>query len=186
MKCCAKRCPNCGRTVRDRALFCLDCGEPLPGYPRQRLPICSQTQEVREHGDRSLNEIVLEVRKGALRCFCFMLKGDRPLLTGRLLDCDFVLADRSVSRRHAVFRPQDGGWIVADLASTNGTFVNGVRVWLKRLELNDIIEIGRVSMIVNANKEARSQGREHYEGRDSWESNPDSPALRGAFERADR
>src|SRR5215213_7898026 len=47
-------------------------------------------------------------------------------IVGRSRECDVVLADSNVSRRHAEIRP-DGrdGWIVTDLGSTNGVRVNG-------------------------------------------------------------
>ncbi len=41
---------------------------------------------------------------------------------------DFVVRDSSVSRRHAVIRSKRGGLELADLNSTNGTFLNGVRI----------------------------------------------------------
>ncbi len=45
---------------------------------------------------------------------------------GRSRECDVVLQDANVSRRHAEIRPaDDGGWTVADLGSTNGVQVNG-------------------------------------------------------------
>jgi hypothetical protein len=48
---------------------------------------------------------------------------------GRLPECELSLADAGVSRRHAqVRRSPDGGWVVVDLGSTNGTKVNGVRI----------------------------------------------------------
>jgi hypothetical protein len=48
---------------------------------------------------------------------------------GRSRDCDVVLADPNVSRRHAEVRPDDrGGWQVRDLGSTNGVKVNGRRI----------------------------------------------------------
>jgi hypothetical protein len=47
-------------------------------------------------------------------------------LVGRSRDCDVVLADANVSRRHAEVRPGAGGsWTIADLGSTNGVRVNG-------------------------------------------------------------
>jgi hypothetical protein len=53
--------------------------------------------------------------------------GDRVLL-GRSRDCNGVLTDASVSRRHAVLSYSDGTWLLCDLNSTNGTYVNGWRV----------------------------------------------------------
>jgi predicted component of type VI protein secretion system len=47
---------------------------------------------------------------------------------GRSRECDVVLADANVSRRHAEIRPSAAGWTVADLGSTNGVLVNGHRV----------------------------------------------------------
>ena len=47
-------------------------------------------------------------------------------LIGRSRDCDIVLQDSNVSRRHAEIRPgPQGRWTVADLGSTNGVRVNG-------------------------------------------------------------
>jgi hypothetical protein len=47
---------------------------------------------------------------------------------GRSRDCDVVLADPNVSRRHAEVRPVGAGWELMDLGSTNGVVVDGRRV----------------------------------------------------------
>ena len=47
---------------------------------------------------------------------------------GRSRDCAIVLEDAGVSRHHAELRPDDDGWIVEDLGSTNGVLLNGRRI----------------------------------------------------------
>jgi len=47
---------------------------------------------------------------------------------GRAADCTIPIKDRFLSRRHAEIAHIDGGWILRDCGSANGTFVNGVRV----------------------------------------------------------
>jgi hypothetical protein len=67
---------------------------------------------------------------------------DRELLVGRNTACDVVLPDQSVSRLHARLVFRDGSWIVQDLASTNGTLVNGRRVGRCELRPGDVLLLG--------------------------------------------
>jgi hypothetical protein len=62
---------------------------------------------------------------------------------GRSRSCDVVLDDANVSRQHAEVRPRGGGWIVADLGSTNGVAVNGATIQqAHKLQPGDRIELG--------------------------------------------
>jgi hypothetical protein len=52
--------------------------------------------------------------------------GPGGAVIGRSRECDIVLQDSNVSRRHAEIRPSGGdGWTITDLGSTNGVKVNG-------------------------------------------------------------
>jgi hypothetical protein len=75
--------------------------------------------------------------------------GCAELLIGRHLDCDVVLGDASVSRRHARLRFRDGRWILQDLQSINGTTVNGARVGRCELRPGDRIRIGPDTLTVD-------------------------------------
>lgn len=50
---------------------------------------------------------------------------DPMFLVGRDAQCDLVIPDRQVSRRHAVVSQEDDQYLLKDLDSKNGTFVNG-------------------------------------------------------------
>ena len=71
---------------------------------------------------------------------------DDPVTIGRLPDCDVVLADTNVSRRHAEVRRQGNGFVVVDLGSTNGTKVNGLGVRERRLADGDEILVGNTKL----------------------------------------
>jgi len=52
----------------------------------------------------------------------------RPLTVGRASVCDLALEDDFISSRHLRISVQDNGYVVEDLGSTNGTWVEGERL----------------------------------------------------------
>jgi len=71
-----------------------------------------------------------------------------PLSVGRGAGNDIAIAsDEYASGRHARFEPRRDGVYVEDLGSTNGTFVNGVRLTReRRLAPGDVIRIGETDL----------------------------------------
>ena len=53
---------------------------------------------------------------------------DQQITIGRATDATLVLSDDYASSRHARLFPQDGQWIVEDLGSTNGTYLDRQKV----------------------------------------------------------
>lgn len=65
------------------------------------------------------------------------------LKIGRSLNNQLVIKNDRVSSVHcAIYRLPDGNFIVEDLGSTNGTFVNGTRIMQTQLNLNDELQLG--------------------------------------------
>lgn len=64
------------------------------------------------------------------------------VVLGRDPACSVPLPGDDVSRRHARIAPDGDGHVVSDLGSTNGTWVNGVRVEGRRLSVGDRIRLG--------------------------------------------
>jgi hypothetical protein len=70
-----------------------------------------------------------------------VLGGSRVLL-GRSRECDIMVNDPNVSRRHAELRSEGGRWSVVDLGSTNGIKVNGRRTEQRELSDGDKLTLG--------------------------------------------
>ncbi len=74
---------------------------------------------------------------------------DQPLLLGRHASSDVVLDDPLVSERHAQISPAGSALEVQDLGSTNGTYVNGMRILGPTLvHGGDVIRVGSKDMLV--------------------------------------
>ncbi len=71
---------------------------------------------------------------------------DGPVTVGRATDAEVRLEDTTVSRRHAQLRQSGSGWLLIDLDTQNGTFVNGTRIARPTtLREGDVVQFGGVS-----------------------------------------
>ncbi|HZW29263.1 MAG TPA: SpoIIE family protein phosphatase [Isosphaeraceae bacterium] len=86
----------------------------------------------------------LQVISGPLSGRLFTLDREVTVI-GRNPECDLVLQPKSVSRKHAAIQRRNGGFLLKDIGSTRGTFVNGQRV-TQPVVLQDghTIQIGEV------------------------------------------
>ncbi len=67
--------------------------------------------------------------------------------SGRHPESDIFLDDVTVSRRHAVFIRDAGGYRVRDVGSLNGTYVNRERIDEENLEAGDEVQIGKFRLV---------------------------------------
>ncbi|MBI5350794.1 MAG: FHA domain-containing protein [Chloroflexi bacterium] len=73
---------------------------------------------------------------------------DKPVVTiGRRLDNVVILDDPRVSRHHAQIRQRYGKWVLYDLGSASGSFVNNQRVEECVLRAGDVMTLASTTLI---------------------------------------
>jgi serine phosphatase RsbU (regulator of sigma subunit) len=88
----------------------------------------------------------LQIVTGPLTGRLFKIDRDM-LIIGRNPDCDLVLEPKSVSRRHAAIVRREGDYLIKDIGSTRGTFVNGQKlIQPVVLRSGHIIQIGEIQL----------------------------------------
>jgi two-component system response regulator HydG len=93
--------------------------------------------------------LVVVSGQGAGARFAIEDLSTRRVLVGQSVSCDVKLEDRAVSRRHAAFEMDALGVRVTDLESTNGTWLNGVRVRDAYLPPGGTIQVGSTTLRVD-------------------------------------
>jgi FHA domain/Domain of unknown function (DUF4388) len=82
---------------------------------------------------------------------------DAEVVIGRAPGSGITIPDGSVSSQHAKIRRTEDGFVLEDLKSRNGTFVNGEKVEQPRLLLDgDLVRIGKIIMTFNVAQEEKS------------------------------
>src|SRR5258706_6920600 len=127
------------------------------GYGKDRMPPDSEDGQI-----TVINEPVSAVREQPLQTFAldivagpdtgksFVVESNREgrMLVGQSPVCSVRLADPKVSRRHAAIELASGALRVSDLGSTNGTLVNGLRVYDAVVTGGETIQVGETVLRV--------------------------------------
>ena len=126
------RCTKCGHRNPEDAHFCANCGSPL----QEDTTISFTPIEVEEEGgveagapqsELEAGQALLVVQRGPNAGSKFLIDND-VTTAGRHPESDIFLDDVTVSRRHAEFLREDDRFLVKDVGSLNGTYVNRQRV----------------------------------------------------------
>ncbi len=168
-----KVCPNCKNSVRDEAVFCLDCGERIDDESFKRKTDDQKSQstdkikavklknpsfidniisddllsfDIEEDSNPYLS-IIEGVDKGV------KIPVDERLFLGRKTSgTGWKLSDPYISREHVEINRVGEDYILKNLSETNGTKVNGVKVEEHRLSPGDLVEIGFTVMSFQKNE----------------------------------
>ncbi|MBX3472047.1 MAG: FHA domain-containing protein [Planctomycetes bacterium] len=71
------------------------------------------------------------------------------VVVGRHASCDVVIENLALSREHAAIAWERGEWVVRDLGSRNGVYVNGQKKPVHALASGDVIGLGKYSLAVS-------------------------------------
>lgn len=104
------------------------------------IALVPRARKAQDLGEATLMRIALDVieHSGTRR-----FEGVCPVVAGRSSECDLLVLDPEVSRKHARFDAQNGVVYVSDVGSSNGTFLNERRLD-EAIEVRpgDVIDIG--------------------------------------------
>ncbi|QSQ18613.1 FHA domain-containing protein [Pyxidicoccus parkwayensis] len=104
------------------------------------------------------------------------------MVVGRGKDCDFVLEDQSVSRRHLELVYGEGGVVMRDLGSVSGTQVNDQRVDECVLKHGDELQVGKTRLRFVDEAEQIKEMRAQAEAREAEEKREREEAAKEAAE----
>jgi hypothetical protein len=154
-------CARCGHENPEDARFCSSCGAPLAAAGDETTLTLSAVEAADEEDELEhyLDGLapgvgLLVVRHGPNAGSSYRL--DRPATAiGRHPESDVFLDDITVSRRHVVIDHNGDGYVLRDVGSLNGTYVNKKRVDEVRLRYGDEVQIGRyrLSFVVGGERE---------------------------------
>lgn len=86
---------------------------------------------------------------------------DGDYIVGRRSDCQIFVPDMRVSRQHARIHRGNNEWMVEDLGSNNGTYVNGERIQSTKLKHDDEIAIANNRIRVEMPEKAKGEFDSH-------------------------
>lgn len=149
-------CNHCGHRNPPTSTFCSSCGAVLD-KPSMRTNVLPKTDPLLDGlgdddnavvhaGEIAPGEVMLVVRQGPEIGTRYSLEGDQ-VSVGRVPGNDIQLDDVTVSRQHAVLVRQGSAWLVRDLGSLNGTYVNSARVEEAVVQHGDEVQVGRFRLV---------------------------------------
>ncbi len=114
---------------------------------KEVLPAAVESDKVPDvHQEPEFSSVVFIIESGPL--LGKNIKVKLPCTIGRK-DCNLILDDRMISRRHAELKLVKNKLVIEDLASRNGTRVNGEKITVMQLNPNDLITIGPINLRVS-------------------------------------
>lgn len=148
-------CNNCGHKNPAGSNFCSSCGHALGHSAEEPTTITFQPIEAGDPAEEQVVTVpdlpegagILWVKRGPNAGSKYALDKE-TVLAGRHPDSDIFLDDITVSRRHAEFTRRGDGYVVRDVGSLNGTYLNRDRIDEEApLGNGDEVQIGKFKLV---------------------------------------
>jgi len=136
-------CPQCGTPNALDSNFCSVCGLALPERDEGDHTATHPAIVVADLPDEMGMVVITSGPAAGSR---YAISGQVTML-GRHPDSTVFLDDVTVSRRHAEIRADAGRYVISDVGSLNGTYVNGSRVDSVELAEGDQVQIGKFKLV---------------------------------------
>ncbi|HWN67138.1 MAG TPA: FHA domain-containing protein [Haliangium sp.] len=139
-----KICTQCSSELDKTWDSCPYCAQAAQsGQPAATAPKANKTQAFMVEGGGSTRQLLawLVPIDGPQRGELYTLSQQSTV--GTEPTCNVVLTDQYMSTKHAEVKVEKGAWIVRDLGSTNGTYVNDQRISQRELVDGDFIRFGQ-------------------------------------------
>ena len=160
------QCANCGHENEAGASFCSSCGQSLPQGNEETtvtfIPVEAAGDVAEDLLTVSLSDLpaataMVVVKRGPNAGSKFMLDAD-VTEAGRHPESHIFLDDITVSRRHAEILRHGETFVVKDVGSLNGTYLNRERIDEARLENGDELQIGKFRLVFFSGAELPGPG----------------------------
>ena len=139
-----KKCPVCQTPIEEGAQSCPCCHFKLSGATQRFTPVQNGVPEKKEDKVETVSSLVMV--RGPQMGMAFNLDKDRMTI-GRNPKCDIFLDDMTVSREHAEITRHGDTFIIEDMQSFNGVWINNHTVQEHALRPDDYLQIGKYDFV---------------------------------------
>jgi len=141
-------CTKCGHRNPDDARFCASCGTVLSAIDdtTMAMAIDPDTEEAVSLDGLGPDQALLVIKGGPTAGSTVLIDQDLTRI-GRSPDSDVFLNDVTVSRKHVEIQRDAGRFIVRDVGSLNGTYVNRERCDTVEVSSGDELQVGKFKLV---------------------------------------